>query len=215
MRAAGVRGRLGRLLLVAILASTAWAVLWYRRIAPEPEEPPAGHRAAAPGSADMVLRDFRHAETRMDRTVWVLEASQAEVFQERASLRRVKITWYGEEGDSVVVVTSRAGHVDLQTRNAVLAGDVRIVRDDGARLKTSRIVWNNAHRMLRAPLPVVVRTEGFTLRGRNMRANVERRRVRIGGRVSGEIHHLAGLFGGAPAQDDPPASRGRRERRSS
>lgn len=186
-RAQRLKVLFSRLLLAALVVTAAAGVLWYRRIAgePAPQAPPS----ELPGNrrAEMVTRDFRHVETRMDRTIWVLESKVAEIYDDEARLDRVKITWYGEPGELPVVVTSRSGRVNFRTRNAVLSGKVLLVRSDGARLATARLVWNEAERTLRAPFPVRVRTDGFSFRGSSLVADLERQSVRLNGPVSGDI----------------------------
>lgn len=177
-----------RLLLAALVTSAAAGVLWFRGLergeapapAPEPE-------SAAGADADMVTRDFRHVETRMDRTVWVLEAKRAEIREQKARLTAVKVTWFGEAGDPSVVITSDAGRIDFEKRNAELSGRVRAERADGAVLETERLTFDEGRRLLHAPLPVRITTRAFSFRGASLTANMASRRVRLGGRVEGEI----------------------------
>lgn len=74
-RAAGKHLR--RALLGVLLVTAAGTVLWYRQLGGEgPEQP-----LPLPDNdlrAQMVTRNFRHVETKMDRTIWVLEARKAE-----------------------------------------------------------------------------------------------------------------------------------------
>jgi LPS export ABC transporter protein LptC len=135
----------------------------------------------------MVTRDFRHVETRMDRTVWVLESARAEIFEDKAILHTVKITWYGEPGEITVVITSTEGTVDFRNRNAELRGDVRLERADGAALSTEEIFWDDKSKLLRAPSPVVITTPNFTFRGEGLAANFKTERITLQGRVQGEI----------------------------
>lgn len=191
-----LQARAGRIILAAVVLSAAAAVVWYRSLPREEGRTTPPALPAADGRAEMVTRDFRHAETRMDRTVWVLEAERAEVTGDAARLHAVKITWYGEPGDVPVVVTSRAGRVNLRTQNAVLLGAVRLERADGSALETERLSWNGARRTLRAPRPVRITTRSFTFQGGNMVANVGKQRVKIGGAVQGDILAGAATFGG-------------------
>lgn len=186
----------GRLLLAALVVSAAAGVFWYRRLdhgsrVDEPQEP------APAGRAEMVTRDFRHVETRMDRTVWVLEAKRAEVQDDKARLHAVKITWYGEPGNLPVLVTSENGRIDFTTRNAVLIGKVRMERSDGAVLETERLTWDEGRRLLQAPEYVVITTPTFTFRGASLVANVDRQWVKLSGQVQGEIR------GGVPGASSP------------
>ena len=60
----------------------------------------------------------------------------------KASLHTVKVTWFGEPGDTPVVITSAEGAVDFRERNAELRGGVRVERADGAVLSTEKLLWD-------------------------------------------------------------------------
>ncbi len=192
-----IKARAGRVLLALLVVSALSSVVWYRRMAVDDDrDPPVGSVANDTG-AEMVTRDFRHVETRMDRTIWVLESAQAEIFEEKARLRAVKITWYGESGSVPVVITSEEGLVNFASRNAELNGQVRIERHDGAALLTDQLLWDDKNKVLRAPLPVVIVTPTFTFRGEHLDANLATERVILWGQVQGEIR------GGALAPSQP------------
>jgi len=187
------KARAGRILLALLVISAAAGVVWYRRLPPD-EAPPATLEAPGSGTmAEMVSRDFRHVETRMDRTVWILEADRAEVFEENARLHAVKITWYGEPGTVPMVITSREGQVDFRKRNARLSGAVRIERADGAVIETEQLAWDEGSNLLRAPQSVLITTPAYTFRGTSLDADITERRVTLKGRVHGEIRGLAAL----------------------
>jgi len=133
----------------------------------------------------------------MDRTVWVLESARAEIFEDKAILHTVKITWYGEPGEITVVITSTEGTVDFRDRKAELRGDVRLERADGAVLSTEEIFWDDKSKLMLAPLPVVITTPSFTVRGESLAANLKTERITLRGRVNGEIR------GGSPVKPRP------------
>lgn len=177
----------GRVLLALLIASAAGGVFWFRGLPDDVEPPPPDDAPSADKRADMVTRDFRHVETRLNRTVWILESAQAEIFEETARLQSVKITWYGKEGALPVVITSATGDVDFRKRKAALAGAVRVERADGAVLLTERLLWDEGRKHLRAPLPVVITTPTFTFEGQRFDANLETEQFLIHGGVRGDI----------------------------
>lgn len=182
-----IKARAGRVLISLLVVAAAAGVFWYRHVAVDGEvTSPVGLPSEA-SNAEIVTRNFRHVETRMDRTTWVLEAARAEIFEEKARLRAVKITWYGEPGTIPVVITSEEGQVDFKSRNAELSGKVRIEREDGALLQTERLFWNDADKLLRAPLSVLITTPDFSFSGERLDANLATKSVIIQGRVRGEI----------------------------
>jgi LPS export ABC transporter protein LptC len=184
----------GKALLAIIVVTAAASFLWYRHV--QKKEDPESAPPSAPmmaSTAQMITRDFRHVETRLDKTIWVLEAAVAEIFEKKARLQRVKITYYGEE-EEPVVITGRRGRVDLGNWDAVLFGAVRIVGRDDSVLKTRRLEWDNARQVLTAPWPVRVRSTHLDVRGVRMTANLEENWVRIEGRVHTVIRPPAGSF---------------------
>lgn len=177
----------GRVLLALLVASAVAGGVWYRSIPVDLDRTTPGDPPSAERRAEMVTRDFRHVETRMDRTIWILEAAQAEIFKETAHLSRVKVTWFGKEGSLPVVITSADGEVDFRNRKAALSGAVRVERSDGAVMVTDWLLWDEGRKHLRAPRPVVITTPNFTFRGERFDANLETEQFLIHGGVQGDI----------------------------
>lgn len=182
-----IKARAGRVLLVALIVSVVASVFWYRRMTVEEQPQAPVGLPVNDTKAEMVTRDFRHVETRMDRTIWVLESARAEIFEDRANLHTVKVTWYGEPGDITVIISSAAGTVDFRDRKAELRGDVRIERADGAVVRTENLFWDEKTKMMRAPLPVVITTPNFTFSGESLDADLATQHITLRGRVHGEI----------------------------
>ncbi len=185
-------GRKG--LLGIIVLTMVGSIVWYRKVTGERDGAEVIPSADPVGSdAQMITRDFRHVETRLNRTLWILEAAVAEVFENQARLQRVKVTWYGQ-GEEPVIVTGRRARVDLDSWNAVILGDVRAVTRDGAVLKTRQLEWDNNRKTLRAPWPVKIRSRNFDIQGRMMEAHAEEKWVRVSGHVKSVVRPPAGFL---------------------
>jgi LPS export ABC transporter protein LptC len=182
-----IKARAGRVLLASLVVFVVVSVFWYRRMTVEDQSQAPAGIPANDTKADMVSRDFRHVETRMDRTIWVLEAARAEVTDDRASLYAVKVTWFGEPGDVTVSITSAEGSVDFKKRTAELRGAVRLERADGAVLNTEKLSWDEKSKVLQAPLPVVITTPTATIKGEGLEADLATGKIVLRGRVQGEI----------------------------
>ena len=190
-----VRKYIGGFLLLFIGASVLGSVIYFRRQGgvKETSAPLPGPSRIEEG-AQMVTRDFRHVETRMNRTRWILEASVAEIYEETALLKVVKITYYGDS-EEPTIITGRRGRINLTKWDAVLRGNVRAVRPDGTVLETARVYWDNGKQILRAPLPVKIRSDKLDIKGNRMIANVTKKNVRITGRVKTVFRPRRGFFG--------------------
>lgn len=182
-----IKARAGRVLLAVLLVSVVLSVFWYRRMAREAQEQTPSALPANDTRAEMVTHDFKHVETRMDRTIWILEAASAEMQDEKASLHTVKVIWYGEPGDVTVTINSAEGRVDFKKRTAELSGKVRLVRADGALLETELITWDEKTKALLAPLPVAITTSAFSFQGTGLDGNLASEQIKLRGPVRGEI----------------------------
>lgn len=182
-----IKARAGRVLLACLVLSVVAGVFWYQRLTVDVQQQAPPGLPANDKNAEMVIRDFRHVETRMDRTIWVLESDRAEIIGDNASLNVVKVTWFGEPGEITVVITSREGTADFRRRNAEFRGDVRVERADGATLHTDKLTWDERTKLLQAPLPVVISTPDFTFHGDSLDADLKTERVILRGPVQGEI----------------------------
>ena len=192
-----IKANAGRILLASLILCAVASVFWYRRMTGDEQQQAPKGLPTNESNAEMVTRDFRHVETRMDRTIWVLEAARAEMSGDQARLTKVKVTWYGEPGEITVVITSANGLVDFKQRKAELHGAVRIERADGAVLQTEEIYWDEKTKYLAAPLAVVITTPGFTFQGVKLDANLATEKIILHGRVRGEIR------GGSPVKARP------------
>ena len=190
--------------LLGVIGVTAVAtLLWFRSLEGETVGGvPAPSPPVIDSLAQMLTRDFRHVETRLNRTVWILEAAVAEIFEKKARLQRVKLTYYGGN-EKPVVVTGRRARVDLDQWNAELSGDIRVLGSDGSVLKTHRLVWKNSTEQLSAPWPVKYRSERLDVRGRGMTADLKNQKITVKGRVKSTVRPAAGSL--------LPAVKGREE----
>lgn len=182
----------GPFLLAMITVTAVSSFFWYRGLNEGSGAPPAPAKTTVASQAQMVTRNFRHVETRLNRTAWIIEAAVAEMFEKRARLQRVKITYFDAK-DRPIIVTGLKGRIDLETLDFLLLGDVRVLSHDGAVLKTRQLEWSNEKQTLVAPWPVRFRNGDFEVRGRRMVVMVDENRVRVIGGVKTIIRSTAGF----------------------
>jgi len=106
-------------------------------------EPPsdAGESGALP---DQEIDGFRLTQTSDGEKVWVLTADRALVFEEpkRVEMVAFRVDFFSENGDVRSTMTARNGLLLQRTNDMEAFGNVVVVSEDGTRLTTERLTWN-------------------------------------------------------------------------
>jgi LPS export ABC transporter protein LptC len=104
--------------------------------------------AEAPGEAallpDSEIDGFRLTQTREGDRLWVLSASRALIYEEadRVELAKLRVDYFDEEGDVRSTLTASEGLLRRRTNDMEARGNVVVVAQDGTRLVTERLTWN-------------------------------------------------------------------------
>lgn len=93
--------------------------------------------------------DYRLTETTGGIRQWVLESDEMQKFagQEDLLLITVKMNFY-QNGEHFSTLTSDSGRANLQTRNVHTWGDVVVLTNDGRRLDTSELFFDNQTQLI-------------------------------------------------------------------
>jgi LPS export ABC transporter protein LptC len=171
------RERVSTLLAAAALAA-ALAGCGRREANPTAMDTPSG--APSEGMKGIRLQNLRVGDTR-----WVLHADSASVFrdQKRVVAETVEIDFF--EGDQhVSTLTADQGILlpdDLEAR-----GNVKVVTDDGAVLKTRVLFWDHQRAKIHTEEHVEITRQGDVLTGVGMEADPGLDRIEIKQEVRGE-----------------------------
>lgn len=118
-----------------------------------PEEIPAETRP----QASQELQGVRYSHSKGGNLQWELEAkSVAQVLDGPTNLEEVKIIYYSDDGQ-VVVLVADSGEYEDSTRNATLIGNVVVTTSNGDSLKTDALEWNQQEERLRGEGDVTMR----------------------------------------------------------
>jgi len=137
-----------------------------------------------PANVSQRIRDFRRVKVDDGRTVWELNAREAEYFEDQGKVlvSRPQVSFFGADGQSVEV-KGRQGRVYLEgsgLSKIELDGGIE-VRVGGYVLHTEQAVWVQAQDVILSPGHVEVKGSEIAIEGNGMLVDLGRQRL--------ELHH--------------------------
>ncbi|MDJ0804759.1 MAG: LPS export ABC transporter periplasmic protein LptC [Desulfobacterales bacterium] len=150
-------------------------------------ENPAKIIEAIPEGTNIVLGEVRHTAVREGRKEWVLEAASAQYSEssKEAVFNEVKVTFFMDNGDRIHL-QGRKGTINTASNDMLVAGNVRIERDDQT-LLTDQIEYDHETRHLTSPSEVRITGGNFDLRADAMRVDLAAETAFFTGAVEGTI----------------------------
>jgi len=93
---------------------------------------------------DQEIDGFTLTQTRDGTKVWVLRADRALVFEEAGRVEMVafRVDFFSDNGEVRSTLTAREGLLMRRTNDMEAYRDVVVVAEDGTRLTTDRLAWN-------------------------------------------------------------------------
>ena len=148
---------------VAQLVGLGGMIAWKAR-----SRRPAPASAPADQAADYRIREIHINETLEGNLRWTLDAEQAEVFDQnkRTVMKKVVVKVFSK--DAVWTVTADEGTLDNEKKDVSVQGNVVVVSNDGLRITTPELLWENEARHLYTEHPVEIKREGTTITGRGL-----------------------------------------------
>jgi len=148
---------------VALLVGLGGMIAWKAR-----SRRPAPASAPADQAADYRIREIHINETLEGNLRWTLDAEQAEVFDQnkRTVMKKVVVKVFSK--DAVWTVTADEGTLDNEKKDVSVQGNVVVVSNDGLRITTPELLWENEARHLYTEHPVEIKREGTTITGRGL-----------------------------------------------
>lgn len=170
------------LLLVAALAATV--VLRYR-----PSVDIAEVVKALPEGVDLALQDIDYTHTEGGVARWRLVAKQAahRTDERLTTVNDLRLTFFDAAGVEQGTLRAHNGRVNADFSVVEVEGDVEIVSRSGYTLRTERLTYHQADRVIRTDAPVRLESAGLELDGVGLDFDLEARRLRVRSRVQATL----------------------------
>lgn len=91
----------------------------------------------------------------------------------------VHVTFFNEEGELSSVLTARRGKVDDRTKDLEAYEDVVVSSEDSTVLRTERLFWTNATRLIHTDAYVVIASPREVIRGEGLESDQSLTNYRI------------------------------------
>lgn len=134
----------------AMLAVLVWSAAACSNAKGKTQVKAKATKTAIPDSADQIIFGFRTFLTDQGVSKGVLLADSALTYEDgtRMELRRVNVTFYTSMGTKDGVLTAKAGTYSSRLSRLDARGDVVVVRDDGKRLTSAQLVYDQARNQI-------------------------------------------------------------------
>ena len=187
-------------LVVAILAAVSVAC------SPKKQPPVAAHSPLA-DSADQVIYRLRFRLTDAGLFRAELHADTAYFFEDntRIEMEPVNTTFYTPTGAKDAVLTSRRGTYNSRTSNMIARKNVVVVSEDGRRLTTEELKYNQQKNEISSDSAFVMTEPNRRLEGIGFRSDPNMKNIQILKGASGFIKGVSTQPTTTPAQPVPAA----------
>ena len=170
------------------------------------KQPPVAAHSPLADSADQVMFKARFNLTDKGLQRAQLEADTAYFFEDntRIELERVHTTFFTATGAKNAVLTSDRGTFNSRTNNMVARKNVVVVTEDGRRLTTPELIYNQLKNEISSDSAFVMTEPNRRLEGVGFRSDPDMKNIRILKGASGIARGVSTQP--APATTPPPAS---------
>jgi LPS export ABC transporter protein LptC len=144
------------------------------------QPPVAGHSALA-DSADQVMYNARLKITDQGLSRAQLESDTAYFFDDntRIELEKVHTTFFTATGEKNAVLTSERGTYNSRTNNMIARGNVVVVTEDGRRLTTPELIYNQQRNEISSDSSFVETEPTRRVEGIGFRSDPDMKNIRI------------------------------------
>jgi len=110
---------------------------------------------------DQEVGDFVLTETDQGTPVWTLYARHAATYSARNTVvaRAIRVDFYDDEGKRTSELTANEGEINQRTRDMTARGNVVIQTDEGTRMSSEVLTFDNRRQLILAPDDQLVRVE--------------------------------------------------------
>ena len=168
------------------------------------KQPPVEAHSPLADSADQVMYPARFNLTDQGLQRAHVDADTAYFFDDnnRMELQGVHATFYTVTGAKDAVLTSRHGTTNTRTNNMIARKDVVVVSEDGRRLTTQELIYNQQKNEISSDSAFVMTEPNRRLEGVGFRSDPNMKNIQI---LSGAKGVAKGVSTG-PATAAPPAT---------
>ena len=183
---------------MAVLAAVSVAC------SPKTQPPVAAHSPLA-DSADQVMYGARFNLTDKGLERAQLHADTAYFFDDntRIELEKVNTTFYTASGAKDAVLTSRRGTYNSRTSNMIARKDVVVVSEDGRRLTTPELLYNQQRNEISSDSAFVMTEPNRRLEGIGFRSDPNMKNIQILKGASGFVKGVSTQPTTTPVQPAP------------
>ncbi len=145
------------------------------------KEPPVATHSALADSADQVMFGARFKLTDQGLQRAQLEADTAYFFDDntRIELQNVHTTFFTVTGAKDAVLTSRYGTTNTRTNNMVARKNVVVVSEDGRRLTTQELIYNQQKNEISSDSAFVMTEPNRRVEGIGFRSDPNMKNIKI------------------------------------
>ena len=145
------------------------------------KQPPVATHSPLADSADQIMYGARFKLTDQGLARAQLEADTAYFFDDntRQELENVHTTFYTVTGAKDAVLTSRHGTINNRTNNMIARGNVVVVSEDGRRLTTPELIYNQQKNQISSDSAFVMTEPNRRLEGVGFRSDPNMKNIQI------------------------------------
>ena len=169
-----------KILLAALGVGFVCLVVWV--VKTTPDSPPPVEKIESPTTMEYVGNTI--SEEVNGVKIWDLTAEKVvvDVKTQNAELQNLTGHFYQQDGRSVEL-RAKYGNYDNTSKNVHVEGDVTITIDDGAKLTSVKLDWNNADNMLIAQEKVKISKDDIRASGDRAESSDGFRNFKLKGRA--------------------------------
>lgn len=134
----------------------------------------------------ITLMNFSLTETRNSKKLWVLDADEANVFDEFINVDTVTIRFFDEKPEAYAVLHGRSGTLNTKTRNIIVRDSVRLLTDDSTRLFTDSLFWkNDSQKIITNSFVRIIKHDSTTIEGNGLITTPDLKKIEVIGAITG------------------------------
>jgi LPS export ABC transporter protein LptC len=134
----------------------------------------------------ITLMKFSLTETGDGKKLWVLDADEANVFDEFINVNTVTIRFFDKKPESYAVLRSLNGTLNTKTRDIIVRDSVRLLTSDSTVLFTDSLFWkNDSQKIITNSFVRIVKQDSTTIEGNGLITTPDLKKIEVIGSITG------------------------------